>query len=284
MFLPHLGELRGHPVCRIAGPQRTSGAFEQEPTSPAVDAGPRHDEDVDHPQAWAIAGWGEAQLAEFSDGPSWLELVKQYPHSGLWPVCSIDPQYLTRPWERGWWRENGEGQSIRQVFGLERHAWSIQEDDYCFECGVVDDRSGELHIESRSSDMQLIDRVAGHPRDFWSPAPVAQDIALVPASTPAEAVAELGWSGPCNRRWLGADVVPVLQSWQERFGAYVYSASMSRLTLMVARPPRDEAEARLVAREHFHFCRYDTQFHGFEGIAPYVRRLVGSHMWSFWWD
>jgi hypothetical protein len=39
-----------------------------------------------------------------------------------------------------------------------------------------------------------------------------------------------------------------------------------------------------VAREHFHFCPYDTQFHGLDGISPYVARLVGSRVWNFWWD
>ncbi len=76
---------------------------------------------------------------------------------------------------------------------------------------------------------------------------------------------------------LGADYI-------ERFGAVPFSASNSTLTLVVARPPLTIEDARQVAREHFHFCPYDSQFHGFGGITPYVRKLVGAREWSFWWD
>ncbi|TAJ46826.1 MAG: DUF4253 domain-containing protein [Herbiconiux sp.] len=83
---------------------------------------------------------------------------------------------------------------------------------------------------------------------------------------------------------FGADARVVLQSWQRRFGAYVHSAWGGSLRMVVTRPPRTLVEARMVAREHFHFCRYDSQFHGLGGIGPYVDGLVENSWWDFWWD
>ncbi|TIH29064.1 DUF4253 domain-containing protein [Subtercola vilae] len=83
---------------------------------------------------------------------------------------------------------------------------------------------------------------------------------------------------------LGADARVVPESWRRRFGAYVYSASDSRLSPTVTRPPTDIVQARLVAREHFHFCRCDSQFHGLGGIGAVVAELISSTFWSFWWD
>ncbi len=108
--------------------------------------------------------------------------------------------------------------------------------------------------------------------------------ALVAVRHPSDCLAELGWTGAVNAGMLGADAKVVLESCQKRFGANVYFASESRLHLIVTRPPTNPVEARLVAREHFHFCRYDSQFHGLGGIEPYVARLIGSSEWRFWWD
>ncbi|GAA2224090.1 DUF4253 domain-containing protein [Herbiconiux moechotypicola] len=109
-------------------------------------------------------------------------------------------------------------------------------------------------------------------------------LALIKVDDPADCLAELGWSGAINAGMLGVDARVVLKSWQSRFGAYVHSTSGGSLSVRVTRPPRTIAEARLVAREHFHFCRYDSQFHGMGGIAPSVATLVANHQWDFWWD
>ncbi|MCU1481741.1 MAG: hypothetical protein JWQ19_2527 [Subtercola sp.] len=181
--------------------------------------------------------------------------------------------------------------TIREQFHLDRQEWDIQEDDYCFECGVVRDRSGELCIGDESHDLGILktldaNRFGSVTRGAFTLGVSEADVcpALVEVKHPADCLAELGWTGAINAGMLGADARVVLESWQRRFGAYVYSASNSRLALMVTRPPTDIVQARLVAREHFHFCRYDSQFHGLGGIGPYVGELVGNNFWSFWWD
>ncbi|UFS57574.1 DUF4253 domain-containing protein [Subtercola endophyticus] len=233
-------------------------------------------------------------------GEGWGQLAARYPQTGLWPVFFDERCDRDRPWgvHSHWGEEapRSAAKTIREQFCLERQEWDIQEDDYCFECGVVRDRSGELCIGDEAQDLSILNDIDAYtPGAFAGGAftggslrrdPLATDVcpALVEVKHPADCLAELGWTGAMNAGMLGADARVVLESWQRRFGAYVYSASDSRLSLMVTRPPTDIVQARLVAREHFHFCRYDSQFHGFGGIGPYVAELVGSNFWSFWWD
>lgn len=218
-------------------------------------------------------------LAFAEPGSTWGALAADFPTTGRWPI-HFAGEHRGRPWEvHHLWRhdERAACQTLREQFGLDgRDEGSIQEDDYCFACGAVVDRSGELAIGEESTDLALLSSIADHPH----PGPLA----LVSVVDPAACLAELGWSGAMNAGMLGADARVVLKSWQTRFGAYVHSAWGGTLRLSVTRPPRTLAEARLVAREHFHFCRYDSQFHGTGGIAPYVSNLVGLDHWTFWWD
>jgi len=218
----------------------------------------------------------------FADPEStWSSLAARYPTTGKWPVhFDGEREHRGRPWgAHDMWRgeERTPCETVREQFGLERrHDWSIQEDDYCFECGVVSDRSGELVIGDESNDFSTLATLVP---DFRS-----GPLALVTVAEPADCLAELGWSGAINAGMLGADARVVLRSWQTRFGAYVHSAWGGSLRMVVTRPPRTLHEAKMVAREHFHFCRYDSQFHGFGGVGPYVAGLVEKNQWGFWWD
>ncbi|RFA21036.1 DUF4253 domain-containing protein [Subtercola boreus] len=214
-------------------------------------------------------------------GSSWGELAARFPTTNLWPIFGAGHCYRDRPGVRHThWRDDPPtpATTLREQFGLDRRdEYDIQEDDFCFECGVVRDRSGELSIGNPSGDGDFLRAL-----DRWRDE--EERPALIAAENAWDCLAELGWTGAVNSGMLGADASVVLESWQRRFGAYVFSAYGASLELVVARPPTTVEDARLLAREHFHFCRYDSQFHGTGGIGPYVRQLVGSHSWSFWWD
>jgi hypothetical protein len=226
-------------------------------------------------------GWAIDRISESSDSWVWDQLVEAFSETGLWPVVGGEHDYNGPAWQRHTlWRDDPTDRptDIRGLFGLDRREeWEIQEDDFCFECGTVIDRSGELAIPGEEPDLDRILRMTSWD---WSSRPIL----LAAVERPADAIAAIGWTGGTNAGWLGGDAVYVLRSWEERFGAYLFMASGSRLTLLVTRPPRTLEEARMVAREHFHFCRYDSQFHGIGGIGPYVQRLVGAERWEFWWD
>ena len=240
-------------------------------------------------------GYEPPPLTFAQPGEGWGQLAARYPQTGLWPVFFDEGCDRDRPWAvHSHWREGparSAATTIREQFHLDRDEWDIQEDDYCFECGAVRDRSGELCIGVESHDLGILKKLDAYTPGAFTRGAFRLNVyendvcpALVKVAHPADCLAELGWTGAINAGMLGADARVVLESWQRRFGAYVYSASDSRLALMVTRPPTDIVQARQVAREHFHFCRYDSQFHGLGGIEPYVAELVGSSFWSFWWD
>jgi hypothetical protein len=213
-----------------------------------------------------------------TQGNDWTELARNYPTTGKWPIYLAPDTCRWGGDVDGYPSHRRSDAGIRGVFGLDHlDPWNIAEDDYCFECGNTRDRSGELSMASDRDDFETI---AGLDISMWPDASPT----LVTAKRPCDSLLELEWPGILNIGWTPSEASVVLRSWEERFGAVPLSASDSTLSLVVARPPLTVDQARQVAREHFHFCRYDTQFHGLEGISPYVRKIVNARVWKFWWD
>ncbi len=216
-------------------------------------------------------------MTTISSIAQWPRLASKFPRSGEWPIFVAPDTF------RGGRDLEAEdayfktGVGIREVFHLGPSAWGIAEDAYCFECGNTRDRTGELSVESDQDDFVTLGRLDVAAGASSTPT-------IVKAPRPSDSLLEIEWPGILNIGWNPAEAMIILRSWEDRFGAVPLSVSDSTLSLVVARPPRTIEEARFVAHEHFHFCRYDTQFHGFEGIAPYVAKLVGSRVWDFWWD
>jgi hypothetical protein len=108
-------------------------------------------------------------------------------------------------------------------------------------------------------------------------------LGLVAVSRPADAPAVLGWMGPVNHfddmGWLAT----VPRSWEDRFGAYAVGIGFDTLTLGVEHPPTDLKQALAVAAEHFAACP-DNIYQGVGSLQAYAKDLIGSHVWTFWWD
>ncbi|OMQ14156.1 hypothetical protein A7K94_0218650 [Modestobacter sp. VKM Ac-2676] len=112
---------------------------------------------------------------------------------------------------------------------------------------------------------------------------------LVPATRPADAVAQLGWSGAVNWSLTGASISAVLRSWEDRFGAYLVGIGGATLDLVVLRPPVTARQCDLMAAEHFAFC--PDNFFPQNGLddqpisqGDYAARLRRATTWHFWWD
>lgn len=122
------------------------------------------------------------------------------------------------------------------------------------------------------------------------PGPVwAARLLLVPATRPADALAQLGWYGACNWSLTGADIAAVLRSWEDRFGAYVVRIGFAEFDLVVTRPPTDREQCLVLADEHYAFCpdNYAPQNLAEPVLfsrEEYAEQLRGARVWHFWWD
>jgi hypothetical protein len=117
----------------------------------------------------------------------------------------------------------------------------------------------------------------------------AGHLLLVPATRPADAVAQLGWYGACNWSLTGADISAVLRTWEDRFGAYLVSIGFAEFDLVLTRPPVTDEQCLLLADEHYAFCPDNFSPQTFAEPVLFTReeyadQLRGARRWHFWWD
>jgi hypothetical protein len=107
-------------------------------------------------------------------------------------------------------------------------------------------------------------------------------LALVPCSSSSEALISLRLVLAGNAPATD-DVVAVLRSWEQRFGARLIGLKPDALYLSVAAAPQDRAQATRVAYEHFALDA-DIVFQGSGSFRDYADELIDVNMWSLWWD
>jgi hypothetical protein len=118
--------------------------------------------------------------------------------------------------------------------------------------------------------------------EFLTPLPPAR-LGLVAAGRPADVLALVGWSAT-DQFQDNLPVAAVLRSWEARFGARLLQIGpRAQLRLLVERPPDGLAAARRIAAEHLAFCD-ECGGKGLRDVAAISDELVGSPVWSFWWD
>jgi len=107
-------------------------------------------------------------------------------------------------------------------------------------------------------------------------------VALVPVLDSWQVAAAMAFGG-WNANPFAFEHAAVHRYWFERFGAEVVALNTSTVELWVARPPMDRDSAIEVALEQFAYCDdiVGQGYHTIEGLAAI---LIGSHVWSFWWD
>ena len=108
-------------------------------------------------------------------------------------------------------------------------------------------------------------------------------LGLVATQRPARALEAIGWMGPANYDIEPTQQSAILDTWEDRFDAYLVGLGFDTLTLIVGRPPADLEAATRIAAEHLAFCP-DNIFQGTDTIRAYAPMLVGATRWDFWWD
>jgi hypothetical protein len=219
---------------------------------------------------------GDAPIAWVTDqigdhAALWARLAGQFAETGLWPVLAsgLDDGDLSRPWFDGE-LAGPDPEEPRDVLAFLTDASAS--------AAWVDE--GEEQRDYRLRGLAAATRSPG-PVTITLPAGPA-GLLLVPVTRPADVPRALGWMGPANYDFGGADQSAVLGSWEDRFGAVLVGMGFDVMQLVVAAPPTDHVQAELLAREHYAFCP-DNIDQGVGSLEDYVPLVMGRE-WYFWWD
>jgi len=242
------------------------------------------------PVAWATAA--EVPAA----GRVWAALSEAREQTGLVPflLAGLD-QTTERPWD------SGELQGRCDISGLDHmDAASVL-------AGLWDGKTHVGHEAEWGEDedpesVALIEaQIAPFSRQFPGLAPATEEqldpatladvlaarpaarIGLVPAARPADVLPLIGWFAS-DQFDDALPVAAVLRSWEDRFGATLLEVGYSQIRLLVRRPPRTAGTAQRIAAEQYAFC--DERHHArSDGSIPGITAsLVGTPIWTFWWD
>jgi hypothetical protein len=107
-------------------------------------------------------------------------------------------------------------------------------------------------------------------------------LALIPTRKSWEIPAYLGF-GDWNECPHPATQVAILRYWHTQYGAEPVAITGDVMELQVEHPPQDEAEALVLAREHYLFCP-DIVDQGVQSITNLAQTVVKAPVWYFWWD
>ncbi|MDR1961202.1 MAG: DUF4253 domain-containing protein, partial [Gracilibacteraceae bacterium] len=79
--------------------------------------------------------------------------------------------------------------------------------------------------------------------------------------------------------------VAVMKRWYEKYGAIPAVVTYDEWEFIVPEPLADEAEALVLAAEHFAFCadRLEQYRNGYT-LGMLAKSLTDSTVWYFWWD
>lgn len=216
-------------------------------------------------------------------GALWREMALHFSEHGLWPLVL---ESLGGADERPWL--SGELDPSRSS-SPGRHDVTA----------VLTEQWGQV-VPVPEEEAAALEPLAPFGRDFpgLAPASVGPAVAdapvavtagmdgrlgLVPVTRPADGLAALGWSGPVNHYGDMGLLSAVLQSWEDRFEAFLVGVGFDTMMLAVQRPPRDVKLATAIAAEHFAMCS-DNIHQGAGSIEQYAVDLVGQNAWGFWWD
>jgi uncharacterized protein DUF4253 len=97
------------------------------------------------------------------------------------------------------------------------------------------------------------------------------------------------WEVPAYLRYgnwnccpLPEEHVCIMRYWAERHGAELVGMSHDTVEMVVSHPPTDRATALELAKEQLLYA--DLTKSGFDTSAKRAAVLLGSKVWSFWWD
>jgi hypothetical protein len=227
---------------------------------------------------------GEDPVLWVSDAPlkdvleRWAALARAFPETGLWPLV-VEPSHgIDRMGEvlmdiprstgadpfqllRRWWHANTEGDG--------------EEDDEADEAISPFGRAFP-GLAARTPGARP-SSIEGQVRDLEG------HLGLVPVVRPSRVPDAIGWMGPANYDLNPNEQSAILDTWEDRYDAYLVGLGFDTLVLAVGRPPRDLDTAMAIAAEHFAFCPDDI-WQGVGSISEYAELLMDAPRWEFWWD
>ncbi len=233
--------------------------------SPADDGGPR----------------GGAPVLWVSHRPvkdvaaAWTGMARAFPTTGLWPLVidaedadAMDERLIDIPRSTGadpfqllrrWWHEN------------------VAPDEDEFDDEATSPFGRKFPGLAPRSPGERPASVEAYIRDLTG------HLGLVAVERPARVLDAIAWMGLANYDMNPNEQSAILDTWEDRFDAYLVGLGSDTITLAVGRPPRDLAAALPIAAEHLAFCS-DNIYQGVGSIAEYAPMLVKEHRWDFWWD
>ena len=225
---------------------------------------------------------GDAAVLWVSDAPIpnvtqlWKPIAQAFEATGLWPLV-VDPQHgIDRMPEVMMDVAPSLGS---EPFSLLRRWWhessGIEEDEFDDEAFAPFGRkfpglAPRIPGPRPASVDDLVVGLEGH-------------LGLAAVQRPCHVLEVIGWMGPANYDMNPIEQSAILDTWEDRFDAYIVGLGFDTITLVVGRPPMDRRAAEQVAAEHLAFCS-DNIFQGVGSIAEYAPLLVREHRWDFWWD
>ena len=235
------------------------------------------------PCAWVTDGAVEVDLVE-----QWVRhLASRFGDTGLWPIAVTGiaatgyDDGLDRPWRSGEVLGPDEGSD----FDVEAFLLSPGEPE--------DDEDPDIaaYLES-IAPIATVRELGGPvaappagPQDLlvpWRVRPVA--LALIPATSPADALTTLGWLGPANYDLEGAAIARIAVSWEERYHLTPVGIDFDQLMLQM--PPRglSRPEVMSLLAEVYRVCPDAYEQGGFPDLASFVRAVESHPVLGLWWD
>jgi Domain of unknown function (DUF4253) len=202
--------------------------------------------------------------------------------TGLWPVA-LNMEGFSMPVEPGWPQAPLDAQVILSDWSARLKPWNEDHDHLnCHACMAMSEhwRTYPARAITRESDQDAA-RTAAEVASLMLPYPSSR-LGLIACERSADVLAALGWDGPVNYGNPIAEYSAVLRRWEERFNARVVVLDGAALMCSVASPPRSFDQALELAREQVAFCPDLTGES--DSVKGHADTLVGSSMWSFWWD
>jgi hypothetical protein len=205
----------------------------------------------------------------------WEALASVFPETGLWPLV-VEPSHgIDRMHEVLMDIPRSTGADPFQLLRRWWHASVGEDDEEADEALLPFGRTFPgMAPRTPGERPASIDR---HVRDLQG------HLGLVAVDRPAKVLDAIGWMGPANYDLNPTEQSAILDTWEDRFDAYLVGLGFDTISLAVGRPPRDLASATAIAAEHFGFCP-DNVWQGVGSIGEYAPLLVGGNRWDFWWD
>jgi predicted DNA-binding WGR domain protein len=197
---------------------------------------------------------GDVPVLWVSDSPTgdvievWKVLARAYADTGLWPLIVEPTHGIDRMSEVLMDVPKATG---ADPFQLLRRWWH---ESVAFDEDEFDEEA--LHPFGR--------RFPGLARRAPGPRPPSIEplvskldghLGLCAASRPSRVLEAIGWMGPANYDINPTEQSAILDTWEDRFDAYLVGLGFDTVTLVVGRPPADVASASAIAAEHAAFCR-----------------------------